>query len=193
LYREKAAEYLKSDYTGQYNALGFDGVHNLIELGIRKATEHGIELESDVCELIGVMAEFGGGGRTGVGFRHPAGPVRTGRRANRTPHRVGRGVAAPRRQSLMPNPFKAKGGIKKLNDPASQCPLTKAEIRVEVYGIDPRGQEPQQPIDGVDVRVAGATATKPAKTANSQWRYQPLTPGAYTVTATFAPDLNERV
>ena len=93
----------------------------------------------------------------------------------------------------MPNPFKAKAGSKKLNNPALQCPLTKAEIRVEVYGIDPRGQEPQHPIAGVDVAVAGATATKPAKTpANGQWRYQPLNPGPYTVTAGFPPDLDER-
>ena len=58
-FRQKTAEYLKSDYTAQYNALGPDGVRNLIELGIRKAQEHGIERESDVCDLIAVMAEFG--------------------------------------------------------------------------------------------------------------------------------------
>ncbi len=93
----------------------------------------------------------------------------------------------------MPNPFKAKPGSKKLNDPVAQCPLTKAEIRIEVYGIDPRGQEPRKAIEGVDLTVTGATATNPAKTpANGQWRYQPLTPGPYTVTPTFAPDLDER-
>jgi hypothetical protein len=58
-FRRKTAEYLKSDYTEQYNALGSDGVRNLIELGIRKAEEHGIERESDVCDLIAIMAEFG--------------------------------------------------------------------------------------------------------------------------------------
>jgi len=93
----------------------------------------------------------------------------------------------------MPNPFKSKPGSKKLNDPVSQCPLNKAEIRIEVYGIDPRGQEPRRPIAGVDVDVNGATATKAAKTpANGQWRYQPLTPGPYTVTAGFPSDLDER-
>jgi hypothetical protein len=58
-FRQKTAEYLESEYTANYNALGSEGVRNLIDLGIRKAEEHGFEQESEICDLIGVMAEFG--------------------------------------------------------------------------------------------------------------------------------------
>ncbi|HEX5432463.1 MAG TPA: carboxypeptidase-like regulatory domain-containing protein, partial [Bryobacteraceae bacterium] len=92
------------------------------------------------------------------------------------------------------NPFKALPGSKKLNSPVSMCPLNKAEIDVEVYWYDPRvGMHPRHPLEGVNLTVAGPSKTKPATTpASGKWRYQPLTPGPYTVTATFPPDLDER-
>lgn len=93
----------------------------------------------------------------------------------------------------MPNPFKATPGSKKLNEPTSTCPNNKCEVDVEVYGIDPRNVEPQAPIEGVDITVTGPTATKPAQTpANGKWRYQPLTPGNYSVSLNFPSDLDER-
>jgi hypothetical protein len=93
----------------------------------------------------------------------------------------------------MPNPFKAKPGSKKLNEPTSTCPNNKAEIDVEVYGVDPRNVEPQAPVEGVEITVTGPTATSPAKTpANGKWRYQPLTPGNYSASLNFPPDLDER-
>ena len=93
----------------------------------------------------------------------------------------------------MPNPFRSKPGSKKLNDPVSVCPVTKAEIRVEVYSFDPRNVGNRKPIDGVGLTVTGVTATKPAITpAGGQWRFQPLAPGAYTVTPGFTAEQNER-
>jgi hypothetical protein len=93
----------------------------------------------------------------------------------------------------MGNPFKSKPGSKKLNDPASICPLGKAQILVEVYAVDPLNILPRQGIAGVGIAVTGGpTQTTAATTpASGQWRYQPLNPGGYTVTATFPPpDLN---
>lgn len=93
----------------------------------------------------------------------------------------------------MPNPFTSKPGSKKLNDPYSMCPLAKAQIRIEVYGFDPRNPGNRQAIEGVGLTVSGPTPTVPSKTAaNGKWRYQPLDPGPYTVTPEFPPDLDER-
>jgi hypothetical protein len=58
-FKAEVTAYLASDYPEQSRALGAEGVAKLIEHGMRKANEYGIELESDVCDLIGLMAEFG--------------------------------------------------------------------------------------------------------------------------------------
>ena len=92
------------------------------------------------------------------------------------------------------NPFKPLPGSKKLNSPASICPLTKAELGVEVKWHDPRvGLAPANPLSGVKINVAGPTNTAPATTGGAgTWRYQPLSAGNYTVTLTFPSDLDER-
>jgi hypothetical protein len=58
-FRKEVAAYLEADFAEQCKQLGPEGVTDLIELGIRKAAQYGIELESGICDLIAVMAEFG--------------------------------------------------------------------------------------------------------------------------------------
>ena len=58
-FRRKVSEYLASDFPQYCQALGSNGVKDLIEHGIVKATEYGLEFEAEICAWIGAMVEFG--------------------------------------------------------------------------------------------------------------------------------------
>jgi hypothetical protein len=58
-FRKQVSAYIQSEFPARFEALGTEGVRDLIELGIRKADQYGFELEAEICDLIGVMAEFG--------------------------------------------------------------------------------------------------------------------------------------
>ena len=58
-FRKAVTEYLEADFPAVCARLGPAGVAEMVEDGIRRAGLRGFEFESDICEFIGLMAEFG--------------------------------------------------------------------------------------------------------------------------------------
>ena len=60
-FRRKVTQYLEADFPSVCAELGPAGLAEMVEDGIRRAERYGFEFESDICEFIGLMAEFGTG------------------------------------------------------------------------------------------------------------------------------------
>jgi hypothetical protein len=58
-FAERMRAYIAEEYPRHYEVLGEEGTNGLVQKGIEKAAQHGIETEGATAVLIELMVEFG--------------------------------------------------------------------------------------------------------------------------------------
>jgi len=83
-----------------------------------------------------------------------------------------------------------------VDSPTFQCPLNKGVVDVEVVSFFPGNRlQDRQPVTGATATLSGGTSQRdPGRsTASGHYRFDPVSPGTYTVTITLTPALIEEM